>query len=206
MFSPKTDTSGNDIDTTASIVLYDGEKTASRKFGSSTDLSLFDYSSTPTKGKGGDVFYVNFLAIYDYSSFVGNDDRLFNDNRDLFNNGAYVKVDAILQIEDKTEQISYKLNQSLLEDKVEDFTFDAKKISSIDFKDGFKQSSNTESTIKNIKIEGLKTYNSWVVGKYLWWHCLCAFAVLGLVMTGFYFIFTYEEKGKIKKKKTLRKK
>lgn len=205
LFSPALDASGNEIDSTAVIKLYDGEKTASRKFGTASDIALFDYTSTPVKDKSGDVFYVSFLGIYDYSSFVGNDDRLFNDNRDLFDNGAYIKVDAVLQIEDKGEEINYISNQSLLKDKVSKFTFDTSKISKLDLKTGFKQSSNTEESIKNIKIDGLKTYNAWVVGKYLWWHCLCAFAVLGLIMTGFYFIFTYEEKGQIKKKKSFKK-
>ena len=205
MKSPKVDSSGNEIDTTAPIILYDGEKLQGCKFGSSTTLRLFDYSSTPIKNMNNEEFEVNFLAIYDYSTFVGNDDYLYNDNRDLFTDGAYVKVDAVLEINDKGETFNYVLKEGLLEDKVDGFTFDTTNISDNDYHDGFVQSSSVGDTIKNVQMEGVKSYNSWVVGKYLWWHCLCAFAVLGLIMTGFYFIFTYEEKGKIKKKKSYKK-
>ena len=206
MKSPKVDSGGNEIDTTAPIILYDGEKLQGCKFGSNTTLRLFDYSSTPVKNMNNEEFEVNFLAIYDYSTFVGNDDYLYNDNRDLFTDGAYVKVDAVLEINDKGETFNYVLKDGLLEDKVEGFTFDTTNISDNDYHDGFVQSSSVGDTIKNVQMEGVKSYNSWVVGKYLWWHCLCAFAVLALVMTGFYFIFTYEEKGKMKKKSKKRKK
>lgn len=145
-------------------------------------------------------FEVNFLAIYDYSTFVGNDEQLYNDNRNLFTEGGYVKVDSILEINDNNEKINYVLKDSLLKDKVEGFTFDTTKIEDNDFNDGFVQSSSVGQTIKNVQLDGVKSYNAWAVSKYLWWHCLCAFAVLALIMTGFYFIFTYEEKGRMKKK------
>lgn len=206
MIYPKFDSTGAEVDTTSPIIFYDGEKTYSHKLNSQSEVALFDYSSTPSKNKTGDVFYVNFLAFYDYSSYVGGDDRLYEDNRDLFDNGGFVKVDAVLTIEDKTESINYGLSQSLLEAKIDDFTFDTTELANKDLKTGFKQSSDTGEAIRAVKIDGVKTFNSWVVGKYLWWHCLCAFAVIGLIMTGFYFIFTYEEKGKTKKLANKKKK
>lgn len=199
--SPKVDSNGDEIDTTAPIHLYDGTKMTARKFGAANEISLFDYSSTPSKDKSGDVFNVNFLAVYDYSNFIGNDNRLYNDNRDLFNNGCYLKVDAVLSINDNGTELNYTLSDSLLKDKVDKFTLDTKEITNIKMKEGFTTSSNSGETITNVKIEGVKTYNAWVIGKYLWWHCLIAFLIISLVMTGFYFIFTYEEKGKINKKK-----
>ena len=200
MRSPKVDSKGDELDTTAPIILYNDEKLQGCKLGSSSTLTLFDYSSTPAKDTNNEEFRVNFLAIYDYSTFVGNDDYLYNDNRELFTDGGYVKVDAVLEIDDKGETFNYILKDSLLKDKVEGFTFDTTNIEDNDYHDGFVQSSSAGETIKNVQIEGVKSYNSWAVGKYLWWHCLCAFAVLALIMTGFYFIFTYEEKGKMKKK------
>ena len=201
MVSPMLDSSGNEIDTTAPIILHDGEKLIGKKLTSSSSLTLFDYSSTPTKDMNGDVFYVNFLAFYDYSSFVGNSDTIYNDNRDLFTDGGYIKVDAILEIDDKGEKINYTLKDSLLIDKIDEFTFDTNKIANMNFNEGFMTSSDTAEAIRSIKIDGVKTYNQWIVGKYLWWQCLCCFAVLAIVMTGFYFIFSYEEKGKTGKKK-----
>ena len=206
LISPKVDSSGNEIDSTIPIKLYNDEKLIGTKFNSSTSIALFDYSSNPTKQDNGEVFRVNSLSLYDYSTIVGGDSTYYNDNRDLFDNGGYVKVDAVLTVDDKGTKFNYTLSESIIKDKVEAFTLDTSKISSIEFKDGFQTSSNAGETIKNIKIDGVKTYNSWIVGKYLWWHCLIAFAVLGLVMTGFYFIFTYEEKGNSKKKSQKRKK
>lgn len=200
MKSPKVDSTGNEIDTTAPIILYNGDKVQGCKFGSSTTLNLFDYTSTPAKNMNNEEFQVNFLAIYDYSTFVGNDEQLYNDNRNLFTEGGYVKVDSILEINDNNEKINYVLKDSLLKDKVEGFTFDTTKIEDNDFHDGFVQSSSVGQTIKSVQLDGVKSYNAWAVSKYLWWHCLCAFAILALIMTGFYFIFTYEEKGRMKKK------
>ena len=200
MMSPKKDSGGNEIDTTAPIVLHDGTKVIGQKFNSSNSLALFDYSSNPTKDTNGDVFYVNFLVFYDYSVFVGNNTNLYNDNRDLFTDGGYIKIDSILEIEDKGEKINYTLKDSLLTDYIDDFTFDRNKLKNKELIDGFTTSSNSGQMFRNIKIEGVKTYDQWIIGRYLWWHCLCCFIVLGVVMTGFYFIFSYEEKGKSRKK------
>lgn len=206
LISPKVDSSGNEIDGTIPIKLYNDEKLIGSKLSSSASISLFDYSSNPTKQKDGEVFRVNFLALYDYSTIVGGDETYYNDNRDLFADGGYVKVDAVLTVDDKGTKFNYTLSDSIVKEKIDGFTLDSNKISDIEFKEGFLTSSNAGDTIKNIRIDGVKTFNSWIVGKYLWWHCLIAFAVLGLIMTGFYFIFTYEEKGNIKKKTVKRKK
>ena len=200
MMYPKKGSNGEELDSTSVIKLYDDTKLTALKFGETNAITLFDYSSTPTKNKNGDVFSVNYIQMYDYSSFVGDNDTLYYDNRDLFDNGAYLKIDAVMEVNDGDEVISYALKDGLLKDKVEDFTFDKTKISSIEFKDGFTTTSNTNDMIRSIKIEGVKTFNAWITGKYLWWHCLCAFLVLGAIMTGFYFIFSYEEKGKSKRK------
>ena len=201
MMCPKLDSTGNEIDTTSRIVLYNDEKIIGQQFNSASSLTLFDYTSTPQKDLDGDVFYVNFLAFYDYSAFAGNNTTLYEDNKDLFTDGAYIKIDAVLEIDDNEEKINYCLKDGLLVDKVDDFTFDRNKIANMSFNDGFTNTSNSGRITRSIKIEGLKTYNQWIFGKYLWWHCLCCFAILAAVMTGFYFIFSYEEKGKTNKKK-----
>ena len=206
MIYPKLGSTGEELDKTSVIVLYDGEKLIAQKFGVANSTTLFDYSSTPMKDKNGFEFEVNFFQIYDYSNFVGQNETLYYDNRDLFNNGAYIKVDAVLEIIDGDETINYVLNNSVLKDKVEEFTFDTSKIADKEYKDGFTTSSNVSDMIRGIKIEGIKSFDAWVVSKYLWWHVLCAFLVLGAFMTGFYFIFSYEEKGKIKRKNKKTKK
>ena len=48
-------------------------------------------------------------------------------------------------------------------------------------------------------------YNGWLFAHYIWWQALIAYVVAALIMTGFYFAFTYEEenvkaKGKKNKK------
>lgn len=202
---PKKGESGEELDKSTVITLYNDEQIISQSFAKANSITLFDYSSTPTKDMDGNEFSVNYLQMYDYSTYVGQNETLYYDNRDLFLDGCYIKIDAILEIQDGDETINYMINGNVLKDKVEDFTFDTSKISSMEFKDGFTTSSNVSEMLRGIKIEGVKSYDSWVIGKYLWWHCLCAFVIIGVFMTGFYFIFSYEEKGKTKGKKKIKK-
>ena len=183
---------------TYKTTLYDGETLMGYTMGNTTTINLFDYGSEPQKNKDDDVYYVRSFIFYDYT---------FDTNADKFDEG-FIKVDALLPTNQADETIYYTLDESLVKEKVETFTFDGDKIKEEDYLKGFISDQGARKTLNNVDIDGVLSYDGWVFAKYLWWQCLIAFVVFGLLMTGFYFTFTYEEKGttKIKRKKQVNKK
>lgn len=187
-------------DSTYTKTMYDGETTVKGyKLKNSDTITLFDYNSTPQDNINGDKFYVGCMQFYDYSSFVD------STNKDLFDDGGFIQIDAVLEINDAGETLNYKLKNSLLQDEISEFTFDTDKVNESEYKNGFLQSTDTHEMLNNINIEGVKNYDAWVFSKYLWWHCLIAFFVFGAIMTGFYFTFSYDEKGSNVRKKAKKK-
>lgn len=175
-------------DSTYTKTMYNDETVKGYKLKKSDTITLFDYASNPEEDTKQDKFYVGCMNFYDYSSFID------GTNKELFDDGAYVQIDAVLTIDDEGEEINYKLKAPLLQDEISEFTFDLDKVNAADYQTGFLQSTDTRVTLNSIDIPGVKNYDAWVFGKYLWWHCLIAFFVFGAIMTGFYFTFSYDEK------------
>ena len=183
---------------TYKTTLYDGETLMGYKMGNTSTLNLYDYGSTPQKNKDDEVYFVRSFIFYDYT---------YTDNSKLFDEG-FIRIDALLQTNQFDETINYKFEESLVEEKVEGFTFDSDEIKEEDYTKGFISDEGSRKVLNNVKIDGVLSYDGWVFAKYLWWQCLIAFIVFGLLMTGFYFTFTYEEKGttKSRRKRTNNKK
>lgn len=176
-------------------VLYDGESLVGYTMRSSTTLNLFDYGSTPQKNADDEVYYARSFVFYDYS---------YQTNAKLFDEG-FIRIDALLetnQLDENNKGLNYTLDESLVKAKVEGFTFDEDEIKEEDYSKGFiSVEGSVREQLNNVDIDGVLTYNGWVFTRYLWWQCLIAFVVCGLLMTGFYFTFTYEETGTTKNRK-----
>lgn len=189
------------------------------KINSTLGYAAYDYASNPVYDEDDEVFMVQYLGFNDYTSTVNisdENDTDANNNRARFNNGAYVKIDAILT----TSEASYTLKNSLLKDKVDEMTFSLDNIDDkTDYKKGFNgvtTNVNADELLENIsssneygasKASKIKTYNQWIFSQYVWWQCLICFVVLGAVMAGFYFTFTYEDSNsKTNFKKPIKKK
>ena len=179
--------------------LYDGETLVGYTMQNVLSFNLFDYDSTPQKNEDNNVYHAQSFVFYDYTY----ED---NGNTGLFDEG-YMKIDALLEtkkLDESNKGLSYTLEESLVKTKVEGFTFDEDLIKEEDYKRGFiSVDGSTREQFNNVKIDGVLSYDGWVFAKYLWWQCLIAFVVCGLLMTGFYFTFTYEEKGTTKRRKNL---
>ena len=185
-----------DRNVTYKTELYDGETIMGYTMSSASSLNLFDYSSTPQKNEDDEVYYVRTFVVYDYT---------YTENVSLFDEG-FIQIDALLET-NQEEKKNYILEESLLKTKVNGFTFERDEINTNDYLQGFISNNDIRETLNNVDIEGVLSYDGWVFTRYLWWQCLIAFVVCGLLMTGFYFTFTYEEKGTTKsKRKNLSKK
>lgn len=184
--------------TTYKTTLYDGETMMGYTMSNTTTLNLYDYGSTPQKNENDSVYYVRSFVFYDYT---------FSDNASLFDEG-FLTINALLETNQSNETLYYTLSESLVKEEVEGFTFDSEEIKTEEYNQGFISDEGARKTLNNVDIDGVLSYDGWVFTRYLWWQCLIAFVVFGLLMTGFYFTFTYEEKGttKIKKKKSNKKK
>lgn len=197
-FYPSADYDKDDaliIDTDRNVTykteLYDGETLMGYTMSNAGSLNLFDYGSTPQKNEDDEVYYARTFVVYDYT---------FTENISLFDEG-FIKIDALLETNQFEEKIYYTLDESLLKAKMEGFTFDRNEINPDNYKKGFISDNDIRQTLNNVDIDGVLSYDEWVFTRYLWWQCLIAFVVCGLLMTGFYFTFTYEEKGTTKSRR-----
>ena len=180
--------------TTYKTELYDGEILMGYKMGNTSTLNLFDYGSTPMKNEDDEVYYVRSFVFYDYT---------YTDNAKLFDEG-FIKIDAVLQTSQSDETINYAYEETLIQEQdaeVKGFTLDRDEINASEYVAGFISDEGSRKILNNVDIDGVLSYDGWVFAKYLWWQCLIAFVVFGLLMTGFYFTFTYEEKGTTKNKR-----
>ena len=177
--------------------LYDGEELIGYTMGNSSTLNLFDYGSNPQKNKNDEVYYVRSFVFYDYT---------FTENVKLFE-GGFIKVDALLETTQSGTTYNYKLDESLIDAEIKGFTFNRDEIKESDYVQGFATDQGSRALLNSVDLDGVLSYDGWVFTRYLWWQCLIAFIACGLLMTGFYFTFTYEEKGttKIKRKNTKKK-
>lgn len=182
------------------FTLYNGKVIYGSKLNSSASYSLYDYNSTPTYSDDESTPYnVKYLGFNDYTSTVNisddNDDDDTND-RDRFENGAYIKIDTVLEATTN----NYTLKNSLLKDNVDEMNFDLSSLDTNDYLEGFGDS------IYDFAFKGVFSYKMWIFSRYVWWQCLIALVVLGGIMAGFYFTFTYEEPSNKKVVKNIKSK
>ncbi len=167
------------------------------------NFNIYDYNSTPQLNKDNTIYHCGSMIFYSYSAsnIYGGDLSKFEE--------IYVKVDCVIGCKDNSNTNYYVYKDSLLEDKVEGMTFDTSTIdhSSPLYEKGFNSIDTTRKTFNLIKIKGVKTYDQWVVSKYVWWQTLICFVFTAAVMTGFYFAFsgTLDNVGKNKIKKDKKK-
>lgn len=176
-----------------SFTLYDGTMIYGSKMDSTASFYICDYNSNPKLNSSNEPYSAKYAIIRDYQSIVNisdDNDTIDYNNRDRFANGAYVNVEAVLNV----DGTYYEYNLSPTANKIESLDLATKDIDTNDLVDGF------AGDVKNVKIDGLLTYNKYIFKKYVWWQCLIAFVLLGGIMTLFYFTFTYDE-NKAKKSK-----
>ena len=137
-------------------------------------ITLYDYESNPTlNGENPYISQMNFFR-----------ESHLKESKELFeNNIGYLSVDVKIKIDDETERT---LKNSLLRDKVEGLVLDGRKLDESEMTEGAREGS-VRDQLANVG------YNQWLIKKYVWWQAGIAFVVVGLIMTGFYFAFTYEE-------------
>ena len=184
---------------TISFTLPTGEKIYGSKLNSNLSFAIFDYNSTPRFTESNEPYLVQYLLLREYSSnvnIVDEGDDVVTNNRDRFLDGAYVKIDALLEV----EGIYYDYDVTPDDNKIEELPFATADINHDNLVQGF------ESDIEKINIKGLKTFKQFIFTKYVWWQCLIAFVVLGVIMTFFYITFTYEGKKDRNAKKPTSKK
>lgn len=180
-----------------SFVLFNGERIYSKQLNSALSYSIYDYNSNPkfNDSNSGYPYQVQYLILNDYMSIANiSDDNNSNpsDNRDRFDDGGFVKINAFLS----SNGSYYQYDLTPEDNAIEDMSFSLNKINLEDYVAGF------ENDITAVRIDNVLTYNQFIFRRYVWWQCLIAVVLLGAIMTGFYFIFTYDEKkDKLKVKK-----
>lgn len=155
-----------------------------------TTLALYDYSSNPTK-KDGEYYRVqsNFFRENTMNSSHA---KYFKDNK------GYLTLSVKLEVNDSDDDGSGNKEITFIENQeITDFVLDGTTIDTNTMAQG-SYDADVATRYYNLG------YKSWIIKKYVWWQGLIAFVASGLIMTGFYFAFTYEEpvqKGKKKNKK-----
>jgi len=164
------------------IELYDGEMFSS-EFNGYAALNLYDYNSTPEYQEESEgvqsPFKVNFKSIIGYPTN--------SENISEFTGDAYIKVEAI----SKTDEVNYGLDEALYEGKIENFNFNDD-INLEDYLEGCNTSSSIREVLNNVEIKGVMKYDTWVFVKYIWWQCLIALVVVGLLSGGFFYALTVD--------------
>ena len=145
-----------------------------------TGIAIYDYKSNPEKdGENPYLVQLNYFR-----------ETNLTDSKALFDDKAYVAVTAQLPItvqEDGYDADYTKtLNYNLFEGEIENFVLKGTELNKEDMQEGIFGNSTREKYAK-------VGYNSWVIKRYVWWQALIALVVSGLIMTGFYAAFTYEE-------------
>lgn len=180
------------------ITLNDGTEIRRSELNSHTNLNLLDWNSTPSYNKDEEPFKVNFFGFNVYP----NSD--YSQNFAMFNDSAYIKVEAIA----KASEVTYGLEEELLKAKVENFDL-TKEINVEDYRLACNTSTDVETVLanissvleKNLNISGILTYNQWVFTNYTWWQCLIAFVVVFLIAGGFAYSYTVDTNDKKTRKK-----
>ena len=164
------------------IELSSGEMFSS-KFNGYASLSLSDYGSTPEYSEDEDEnktpFSVNFKSIIGYPTN--------SENITLFGDDAYIKIEAISE----TSEVTYGLEEPLYKGKVEGLNF-KDDINTDDYKPGCNTSSSVREKLNNVDIKGVMNYDTWTFARYMWWHCLIALVVIGLLSGGFFYALTVD--------------
>ena len=171
------------------FTLFNGDKVYSKSLNSSLSYSIYDYNSNPkfNESNSGYPYQVQYLLLNDYMTISNvSDENNTNedDNRDRFDDGGYVVLSAFLN----SNGSYYKYDLTPEDNYIEDMSLSLNKIDLNDFQAGF------QNDIKAVRIDNVLTYNQFIFRKYVWWQCLIAIGLLGAIMTGFYFIFTYDDK------------
>lgn len=164
-----------------------GGEIFSSKFNGYASLSLSDYGSTPEynedDNKNKIPFNVNFKSIIGYPTN--------SDNITLFEDDAYIKIEAVSE----TGEVNYGLEEPLYKGKVEGFNFNDD-IDTDNYKLGCNTSASVREKLNNVDIKGVLTYDMWVFTRYIWWHCLIALVVVGLLSGGFFYALTVDTANK----------
>ena len=156
-----------------------------------TGIAIYDYKSTP-ENDGANKYLVQ-LNYFRETNLTA--------NKALFNGKGYITVTAQLPISvlegEYESDYTKTLDYNLFEGEIDNFELDRTNLSKDDMEEGIFGNTTREKYAK-------VGYNKWVIKKYVWWQALIALVVSGLIMTGFYAAFTYEEP-QLKSKKRTRK-
>ena len=171
------------------FTLFNGDKVYSKSLNSSLSYSIFDYNSNPKYNANNSnyPYQVQYLILNDYMTITNiSDDNNSNDddNRDRFDDGGYVVINAFLN----SNGYYYQYDLTPEDNKIDDMSLNLKNLDVNDYQAGF------QNDITAVRIDNVLTYNQFIFRKYVWWQCLIALIILGAIMTGFYFIFTYDDK------------
>ena len=172
-----------------SFTLFNGDRVYSKQLSTSLSYSIYDYNSNPkfNANNSNYPYQVQYLIINDYMSIVNiSDDNnaVETDNRDRFDDGGYITINAFLN----SNGSYYQYDLTPEDNKIENMTLSLDSINLDDYEAGF------QNDITAVRINNVLTYNQFIFRRYVWWQCLIAIALLGAIMTGFYFIFTYDDK------------
>lgn len=182
------------------ITLNNGEKINRVQMNSLPSITLYDYTSNPSTDKNNTPYNVKYLSLSAYPTY--------SDNYDLFNDGGVIKIDLVAKTTDGRNTVNYLLeeDQYIYEKEIKEFDF-FEEIKFEDYKVGYNTSSSVRDVLNNVDIEGVKGYDAWIFGKYIWWQCLICLVVLGAIVGGFFYALTVDTTNKknIKKIKTAKK-
>ena len=161
---------------------------------SNQEIPVMDYNSQPEKRADNEEYYRVQHDIF-------REAQMEKESKNAFKNGiGYITISATFAYtDDDGVAYVYNLNENLIDgEKIENFYISGEDLKVEDFEKGYLSASNDD------KYAALG-FDSWVFKKYVWWQALIAYVVAALIMTGFYFAFTYEEenvkaKGKKNKK------
>ena len=95
---------------TISFKLFNDEKIYGSKIDSKLSLALYDFNSNPRLDDNDEPFFVKYLTIRDYQTTVNisdDNDTIDYNNRDRFNNGAFLTLNALLNVDG--ENYAYEL-------------------------------------------------------------------------------------------------
>lgn len=172
--------------------LNNGEIICREELDSYASFNLFDWSSNPAKDEDGNPYYAHYLI---YSAYPNS-----SDNFGLFEESAYVKVDFLMQVKDGSNQVNYLLEDDQYEFKTQISGFDLNKSADSEgYKLGFNTSSSVREVLNNVDIDGILKYDAWVITRYIWWQCLICFVILMIIVGGFFYALTYDQKNNGKK-------
>lgn len=165
------------------IELSSGEIFSS-KFNGYASLTMNDFNSKPQykedeESETKTPFNVNFKSIIGYPTN--------SENITLFDDSAYLKIEAISE----TSEVNYGLEEPLFKGKVEGFNFNDD-INLDNYKEGCNTSSVVREKLNNVDIKGVMNYDAWIFARYIWWHCLIALVVIGLLSGGFFYALTVD--------------